>query len=218
MKKNYFRRYLLLISLPLLLVGCAQKSKAEEEIISVEENDVYYEFTENTIELSFNINSITTEEQPDGTYTISTNKLNNSYDNESLPFISYVLALPLNTDISNFEFTKVGNIKSYKDIKLQTLELATTGNTVTEEITSDNCKIWVNVQSFSGIKVAYISIFPFQYSSQRSLLTWLEDGKVVVNLQEDTWDLSHLESFEQIKGVIDNSDMIAEYEKQLKEE
>lgn len=216
MKKKYFKRYLLLISLPLLLVGCTQRTKAEEDIVSVEENDVNYNFTENTLELSFKINSVSKKMQPEGTYRIISNNLNNSYDNESLPFISYVLALPFNTDISNVEFTKEGDTKSFKDIELQTLELSTTGDVSTNGLTTENCNIWVNVQSFSGIKVAYISIYPFQYSSQQRLLTWLEEGEVVVSLKEDTWDVSRLESFEQIEGVVDNTDMIIEYEKQLR--
>ena len=208
------KNYLIIIVAALLLVGCSNKVE-EVEGKAVEENEINYEVSEGKLSLSYKINSVEKDKQDDGTYKITSNGMNNTYDNVQLPYISYVLALPIDTDIDSVEVVKKGDMNSFTNIKIAELGLSTIGGNKTETIEEIGCNSKVLVQSFKGIKVAYITLYPFDYNENKQELSWLNEAEIVVTLKEDQWDLSHLETFNDIKGTIDNLEMIDEYKKLL---
>ena len=208
------KNYLVIIVAALLLTGCTNKVESVEGK-AVEENEINYEVTDSKISLSYKINSVEKDKQDDGTYKIKSNGMNNTYDNVQLPYISYVLALPIDTDIDSVEVVKKGDMNSFTNIKIAELGLSTIGGNKTETIEEIGCNSKVLVQSYKGIKVAYITLYPFDYNENKQELSWLNEAEIVVTLKEDQWDLSHLETFNDIKRTIDNLEMIDEYKKLL---
>lgn len=208
------KNYLVIIVAALLLTGCTNKVESVESK-AVEENEIQYEVSEGKISLTYKINSVEKDKQDDGTYKIASNGMNNTYDNVQLPYISYVLALPVDTDVDSVEIIRKGDTQSFKDISVSKLELSTTGGSNTATVETEACNTKVIVQNFRGIKVAYITLYPFNYDEKTQVLSWLNEAEIVINLKEDQWDLSHLESFTDIKRTIDNLEMIDEYKKLL---
>lgn len=208
------KNYLVIIVAALLLTGCTNKVESVESK-AVEENEIQYEVSEGKISLTYKINSVEKDKQDDGTYKIASNGMNNTYDNVQLPYISYVLALPVDTDVDSVEIIRKGDTQSFKDISVSKLELSTTGGSNTATVKTEACNTKVIVQNFRGIKVAYITLYPFNYDEKTQVLSWLNEAEIVINLKEDQWDLSHLESFTDIKRTIDNLEMIDEYKKLL---
>lgn len=208
------KNYIIIIVAALMLTGCTSKVE-EVEGKAVEENEINYEVSDEKIFLSYKINSVEKDKQDDGTYKITSNGMNNTYDNVQLPYISFVLALPIDTDVDSVDIVKKGDIKSYNNIKITGLGLSTIGSNKTETIEEVGCKSKVFVQNFRGIKVAYITLYPFYYDENEKELSWLNEAEIVINLKEDQWDLSHLETFNDIKRTIDNLEMIDEYKKLL---
>ena len=208
------KNYLVILVAALLLTGCTNKIESVESK-AVEENDIHYEVSEGKISLSYKINSVEKDKQDDGTYKIASNGMNNTYDNVQLPYISYVLALPVDTDVDSVEVIRKGDTQSFKDISLSKLELSTTGGSNTATVEKEGCNTKVLVQSFKGIKVAYITLYPFNYDEKTQVLSWLNEAEIAINLKEERWDLSHLESFNDIKRTIDNLEMIDDYKELL---
>lgn len=209
------KNYLIIIVAALLLTGCTNKVESVDGK-AVEENEFNYDISEGKISLSYKINSVEKDKQDDG-YKITSNGMNNTYDNVQLPYISYKLALPIDTDVDTVDVAKKGDMNSFTNIKLADLGLSTTddSDSKTETIEETGCNSKVFVQSFKGIKVAYITLYPFDYNENRQELSWLNEAEIVITLKEDQWDLSHLESFNDIKRTIDNLEMIDEYKKLL---
>lgn len=208
------KNYLVIIVAALLLTGCTNKVESVESK-AVEENEIHYEVSEGKISLTYKINSVEKDKQDDGTYKIASNGMNNTYDNVQLPYISYKLALPIDTDVDTVAVAKKGDMNSFTNIKIAELGLSTIGGNKTETIEEIGCNSKVLVQSYKGIKVAYITLYPFDYNENKQELSWLNEAEIVVTLKEDQWDLSHLETFNDIKRTIDNLEMIDEYKKLL---
>lgn len=208
------KNYIIIIVAALLLTGCTKKVESVEGK-AVEENEINYDISEGKISLSYKINSVEKDKQDDGTYKITSNGMNNTYDNVQLPYISYKLALPIDTDVDTVDVAKKGDIKSFNNIKISELGLSTIGDNEKGSIEEIGCNSKVFVQSFKGIKVAYITLYPFVYDENSEALSWLNEAGIVINLKEDQWDLTHVESFNDIRNIIDNLDMIDEYKKLL---
>lgn len=208
------KNYIIIIVAALLLTGCTKKVESVEGK-AVEENEINYDISEGKISLSYKINSVEKDKQDDGTYKITSNGMNNTYDNVQLPYISYKLALPIDTDVDIVDVAKKGDIKSFNNIKISELGLSTIGDNEKGSIEEIGCNSKVFVQSFKGIKVAYITLYPFVYDENSEALSWLNEAGIVINLKEDQWDLTHVESFNDIRNIIDNLDMIDEYKKLL---
>ena len=208
------KNYIIIIVAALLLTGCTKKVESVEGK-AVEENEIKYDISEGKISLSYKINSVEKDKQDDGTYKITSNGMNNTYDNVQLPYISYKLALPIDTDVDIVDVAKKGDIKSFNNIKISELGLSTIGDNEKGSIEEIGCNSKVFVQSFKGIKVAYITLYPFVYDENSEALSWLNEAGIVINLKEDQWDLTHVESFNDIRNIIDNLDMIDEYKKLL---
>lgn len=208
------KNYIIIIVAALLLTGCTKKVESVEGK-AVEENEINYEVSDSKISLSYKINSVEKDKQDDGTYKITSNGMNNTYNNVQLPYISYVLALPIDTDVDTVEVVKKGDMQSYNKIKIAKLGLSTIDGNETKTIEEIGCNSKVFVQSFKGIKVAYITLYPFDYNENKQELSWLNEAEIIITLKQDQWDLSHLESFNDIKRTIDNLEMIDEYKKLL---
>ena len=208
------KNYIIIIVAALLLTGCTKKVESVEGK-AVEENEINYDISEGKISLSYKINSVEKDKQDDGTYKITSNGMNNTYDNVQLPYISYKLALPIDTDVDTVDVAKKGDIKSFNNIKISELGLSTIGDNEKGSIEEIGCNSKVFVQSFKGIKVAYITLYPFVYDENSEALSWLNEAGIVINLKEDQWDLTHVESFNDIRNIIDNLEMIDEYKKLL---
>lgn len=208
------KNYIIIIVAALMLTGCTNKVESVEGK-AVEENEIDYDISEGKISLTYKINSVEKDKQDDGTYKITSNGMNNTYDNVQLPYISYILALPIDTDVDSVEVVKKGDTQSFNNIKITELGLSTIGSSEKETIDEIGCNTKVFVQSFEGIKVAYITLYPFVYDENTQVLSWLKEAEVVVKLKEYEWDLSRLESFDDIKRTVNNLDMIDEYKKLL---
>lgn len=211
------KKIIVIVFVLLVLGGCSKKVQTNSDIV-VEENDIGYEITDRQITLSYTINDVQKEKLKDGTYRITANGMNNTYDEVPLPYISYVLALPIHTDVDKVLAQDSSNVQVMDNIKVGTLGLSTTGDSDNKKDQQGKCKTIVTVQSFQGIKVAYITIYPFIYDEEKRSLSWLKEGSVLISLKEVVWDLSRLESYDAIKRYVDNLEMIGTYEMYLNSE
>lgn len=191
--------------------GCSRKVDTNQRVV-VEENTINYKMSGEQITLSYEINNIEKQKKNDGTYIITANGMNNTYDDIPLPYVSYVLALPIDTDIDTVSIGNAGKTKSMEDVEISSCGLDTIGlSSTTRDITKEPCKTVIHVQSLQGVKIAYITLYPFMYDESQSILTWLEEGEINISLQYEKWDLSHFDTLDRVRNCVDNLEMLDEY-------
>ena len=157
-----------------------------------------------------------TVEKDNGTTRLSVEGYSGSYEEISLPFLSYVLALPQDTALKDVDAPLWSEtVHTIDNIKLTNLALnpvqGEEGTGVYESTSDDGFKMKVFVQKYQGIPVVYISIFPIVYNVESQQVRFVESGDFQLNLKEETWDMSHYDSPERMKNVVDNPDIVDSY-------
>ena len=188
----------------------------ENENTDIKENKQEFTVNKDKITIHFELYDLDLEKQEDGTTKLSVDGFSASYDENSLPFLSYVLALPQDTalkDISASMWSET--IHTLDNIKLANLGISPVeseeGENVYESTSDNGFKMKAFVQKYQGIPVVYISIFPIVYDEESQQVRFVESGDFKLNLKEEAWDMSHYDSPERVKNVVDNPDIVDSY-------
>lgn len=188
----------------------------ENEKTDIKENKQEFTVNKDKITIHFELYDLDLEKQEDGTTKLSVDGFSASYDENSLPFLSYVLALPQDTalkDISASMWSET--IHTLDNIKLANLGISPVeseeGENVYESTSDNGFKMKAFVQKYQGIPVVYISIFPIVYDEESQQVRFVESGDFKLNLKEEAWDMSHYDSPERVKNVVDNPDIVDSY-------
>ena len=188
----------------------------ENENTDIKENKQEFAVDKDKITIHFELYDLDLEKQEDGTTKLSVDGFSASYDENSLPFLSYVLALPQDTalkDISTSTWSET--IHTLDNIKLANLGISPIeseeGENVYESTSDNGFKMKAFVQKYQGIPVVYISIFPIVYDEESQQVRFVESGDFKLNLKEEAWDMSHYDSPERVKNVVDNPDIVDSY-------
>lgn len=189
-----------------------------EEKGNTEKKENIQEFTveKDKITIHFELYNVNQEKLEDGTTKLSVDGFSASYDENSLPFLSYVLALPQDTALKDVGVsTWSDTVYTMDNIKLANLGLSPVqgeeGTGVFESTSDEGFKMRAFVQNYQGIPVVYISIFPIVYDEKAQQVRFVESGEFQFNLKEETWDMSHYDSPERVKNVVDNPDIVDSY-------
>lgn len=188
----------------------------EDEIIDIKENIQEFTVEKDKITIHFELYNVGQEKQDDGTTRLSVEGYSGSYDKNSLPFLSYVLALPQDTALKDVNAPSWSEtVHTMDNIKLINLGLSPVqgeeGTGVFESINDDGFKMKAFVQKYQGIPVVYISIFPIVYNKESQQVRFVEGGDFQLNLKEEIWDMSHYDSPERVKNVVDNPEIVDSY-------
>lgn len=188
----------------------------EDEIIDIKENIQEFTVEKDKITIHFELYNVGQEKQDDGTTRFSVEGYSGSYDENTLPFLSYVLALPQDTALKDVNTPSWSDtVHTMDNIKLTNLGLSHVqgeeGTGVFESTSDDGFKMNVFVQKYQGIPVVYISIFPIIYNEESQQVRFVESGDFQLNLKEEIWDMSHYKSPERVKNVVDNPEIVDSY-------
>lgn len=188
----------------------------ENEIIDIKENKQEFTVEKDKITIHFDLYNVGQEKQDNGTTKLSVEGYSGSYDENSLPFLSYVLALPQDTALKDVNAPSWSEtVHTMDNIKLANLGLSPVqgeeGTGVFDSTSDDGFKMKVFVQKYQGIPVVYISIFPIVYNEESQQVRFVESGDFQLNLKEEAWDMSHYDSPERMKNVVDNPDIVDSY-------
>lgn len=208
------------------VVGCStnKDNNTNNEVVPdtgieesyIKENKQEFNVEKDKITIHFELYDLEQEKQEDGTTKLSAEGFSASYDETSLPFLSYVLALPQDTALKDMSVSSWSEtVHTLDNIKLANLGISPIENeegTNVYESTSDNgFKMNAFVQKYQGIPVLYISIFPIVYDEESQQVKFVESGDFQFDLKEETWDMSHYDSPERVKNVVDNPDIVDSY-------
>ena len=188
----------------------------EGEDLNIKENIQDFTVEKDKITIHFELYNVGHEKQDDGTTRLSVEGYSGSYEEISLPFLSYVLALPQDTALKDVDAPLWSEtVHTIDNIKLTNLSLnpvqSEEGTGVYESTSDDGFKMKVFIQKYQGIPVVYISIFPIVYNVESQQVRFVESGDFQLNLKEETWDMSHYDSPERMKNVVDNPDIVDSY-------
>lgn len=190
-------RKIVLFVILLLLCGCSQGKKEYSKDTSYEENEICYSIEPTGIEIEYSINNVKTEKNEDGSYTILSEGLENTQDRVSLPFLTYTVALPPDTDVAAVDAVEAES---------------------KETRASADCTTDIVVRDFDGIKIAYINVYPFEYISSDNSYRCQERASIRIQLEKCPWNWSAVKNLERIQNTIDNPEMIDEYKSYMANE
>jgi len=151
-----------------------------------------------------------------GTVSVIIPGLGSTIETTSLPFYTAKLALPQNMTVGRVSVSQ-GELSSLEWITLKENEYAPAENPPSGnqdmKAGEGGFRAEASVQKFSGVGVAYVRVFPVCYQPGEKTLTYWQDITVTLALEEDPWDLSHLEEedIEEIRSLVENPEQIDEY-------
>lgn len=186
------------------------------EQTEMKENKQEFKVEKDKITIHFELYKVDQEKIEDGTTKLSVEGFSASYDENSLPFLSYVLALPQDTALKDIDVSAWSQaVHTIDNIKLANLGISPVaseeGANPFELATDDGFKIRAFVQKYQGIPVVYVSIFPIVYDEKTQQVKFIESGDFELKLKKENWDMSHYDSPERVKNVVDNPEIVDSY-------
>ncbi|WP_455716526.1 hypothetical protein [Anaerosporobacter sp.] len=182
----------------------------------IKENKQEFEVEKDKITIHFELYGLNQEKQEDGTTKLNVEGISANYDENSLPFLSYVFALPQDTALDDIDVASwSATVHTIENIKIANLGISPiqseTGDDTWESAIDDGFKIKAFVQKYQGIPVVYVSIYPVVYNEELQQVKFIESGDFQLDLKEEPWDITHYDSLERVKNVVDNPDIIDSY-------
>jgi hypothetical protein len=186
------------------------------EETQIKENKQEFKVEKDKITIHFELYNIDQEKLEDGTTKLSVEDISTSYDENSLPFLSYMLALPQDTALKDIDVSAWSStVHTIDNIKLANLDISSVvseeGDNPLELTIDDGFKIRALVQKYQGISVVYVSIYPIVYDEESQQVKFIESGDFELKLKKENWDMSHYDSLERVKDVVDNPEIIDSY-------
>ncbi|WP_167958319.1 hypothetical protein [Anaerosporobacter faecicola] len=218
--------FCILLTCACVATGCAKEktknnnteteNKTETQDTTQKENTQGCKVEKDKITIHFELYQVNTEKQDDGKMKLNVDGFDASYDETSIPFLSYVLALPQDTTLDKISTANWSDtVNTLEDVDLADLKLAPvsedSSSGTLEETSDSGFKVRVFSQDFQGIPVVYVSIYPITYDKEKSQVQFVQSGDFEIALKQEAWDLSHYDSPERIKNVVDNPELVDSY-------
>ncbi|MFP3154536.1 hypothetical protein LQZ18_08940 [Lachnospiraceae bacterium ZAX-1] len=174
---------------------------------------VTYQIINDSIRIGCSFDDPVLGERENGETAVSINGLANVAKESGLPFLSVVLALPHNTNISDADW-EWGEIVHIPDVKRAENKYAATeeGKGSSKEQPLQDVRVKYKVRECKGYRILYLNIYPVAYGKDSEELFFSNEISVNLPLTHYTWVLT--KSFEQsdieeIKSMVDNPEDVS---------